>query len=148
MTKAPKKKGRPKSSKNKTKVVETKFATVIKDMKSDQRKVLDQLLFSATEPSVNPSLPESVLSPPRGRQLPQNNIKKDHLLIKGIKINKNMTSGEWEVSLVETNKGNFGTGQEQTKRIDQKQVRALVSHLKNVFEEDLKAFLEEENDNK
>lgn len=142
-----KSRGRPKGSKNKggRQVIQTKFGTVIESLSSSQKKMLDQLMFTATDPSTNGHLPDSVFQGVRqGRALPQNDIKKDHVLIKGLHLTKNMNTGDWEVSMIETNHGKFGTSAEQTAKINQKIVRALISYMKNVFEKDLQSFIEKE----
>lgn len=147
--------GRPKGSKNKAKsedpnsrVLKTSFGVVIKNMSSKQKKVLDQLVFSTTPNPGTGYIPSSVLQSTeikQGRQLPQNDIKKDHLLIRGLELVKNMATGSWEVAVIDTNHGKFGTGEEQTKKINQAIIRAFVTYLKDqVLEDDLKAFIEGE----
>jgi len=148
--------GRPKGSKNKNKIksepkiVQTKFGTVIPNLPPQQRKALDKLLLAGTAPSVSGRLPNSIFQAPEaalnaGRQIPQNDVKKDHILFKGINLSKNITTGNWEVESVTTNHGKFETGEEQTKKINQALVRAFVTYLReSIFEEDIKAFLEQE----
>jgi hypothetical protein len=123
------------TKKNKQKIVKTPFGTVFSNLNSGQKKVLDQLLFSTTTDST------TVV----GRQLPQNDIKKDHLLIKGFELKKNMTTGSWELAVIDTNQGRFGTGEDQTSRLDQKLIRSVATYLKQFIEEDLQTFIEQEN---
>ena len=151
---APKRRGRPKGAKNKSKpetkvkseakIVHTKFGSVIKNMTVEQRRAFEQLIMSGTEPSLPGAIPDSALGMNQGRQLPQTESKADHLLIKGIHLSKNMSSGNWEVSVIETNHGQFGTGEEQTKKLNQELVRGFVTYLRKVFEEDLNEFLSQE----
>ena len=126
--------------KNNQKVVETKAGLVIENMDSDQKKVLNNLLFAATDPSKNTPLPGSVLGA-QGRALPNNDIKKDHLLIKGINLSKDPQTGTWEISSIDTNHGQFGTGEKQTERINQTLVRNFVAYIKNIFENDIREFI-------
>jgi hypothetical protein len=131
------------SKNKKTKKLKTPFGTVIESLSSNQKKALDQLLFSATEPSIHANTPD--LSAPRnGRTLPQNEAKSDHLLIKKFSLKKNMTTGSWEIESIETNKGSFGTGEDQTSKIDQSLLRSVAAHLKQVTEQDLVDFIESE----
>ena len=113
-------------------VVKTKFGTIIQDLSGEQKKVLSGLLFSATEASEH------------SRQIPTNDIKTDHLLVKGINLTKNAYTGNWEVGMIITNHGNFGTGDEQTSRINQNLIRNLVGYLKSVFEEDITEYIKKE----
>lgn len=136
-----KKKRKPK---NKRSVVETPFGTVIKNLSSNQRKVLDQLLLSATDSSRAGPVPGQ--APTQGYALPQHDTKKDHLLIKEICLKKNMQSGEWEIGHIDTNQGKFGTSQEQTDAINQTLIRSVVHYLKSIIEPSLEAFIEEENE--
>lgn len=147
MTETNPKQTKKKRAKRKRKVTNTPFGSAIGNLSSDQKKVLDQLLFVSTAPSEASKVPESALGvPQQSRQLPQNDIKNDHLLIKQFSLIKNMQTGNWEISLIETNQGKFSTSQEQTDRIDQKSVRQFVSQIKEAFAPDLKAFLEGEKD--
>jgi len=145
--------GRPKGSKNKTKaqnIVQTRFGTIVPNMPPYQRKALDNLLFAGSAPTTAGRLPNSVFQAPEavlnsGRQIPQNDVKSDHLLVKGVNLIKNVSTGDWEVESIMTNHGKFETGEEQTKKINQALVRAFVTYLKqHVFESDIKTFLEQE----
>lgn len=141
-------KGRPKGSRNKLNVVATKFGTAIEGLNSTQRKALDQLLFSATEPSALGTIPNSILANrdhlSQGRSIPRNDVKTNHLLLKSITVAKNMTTGAWEVSHVETNQGQFGTGDQQTEKINQSLVISFVAYIKKIFEADLIKYIEDE----
>jgi hypothetical protein len=142
-----------KKKKKKTKkgpnVVKTPFGLVYKNMSSEQRQIMSQLLFSATDPSQHGHLPQSIFhdGPTQGRQLPKYDIKDDHLFIKGINLTKSLVTGKWEISLVDTNQGQFLVSEEQNSRINQQELGKIVNHLRTeVFEEDLKAFLQNEKD--
>jgi hypothetical protein len=140
--------GRPKGSKKKPMVVNTKFGAVVENLNSTQRKFLNQYLFSATDSSSAGIIPDSVFMSKeeirQGRQVPQNDIKKNHLLLKSIVVSKNMTTGDWEVSCIDTNQGKFGTSTQQTEKLDQKLVRSFVTHLREAFEEDLIEYIKDE----
>jgi hypothetical protein len=143
--------GRPKGSKNKSKsqaIVKTKFGTIIPNLPPYQRKALGNLLFAGSAPNTVGKLPNSIFQADglnAGRQLPQNDVKSDHLLFKEVHLVKNITTGDWEVESVTTNQGKFETGVEQTKKINQALVRAFVTYLRqHVFENDIKTFLEQE----
>lgn len=128
------------------KIIETKFGIVFQNLDSTQKRSLNELLFASTDPSPRQYISGQTSNEPKiTRKLPDYEAKSDHLWIHELLIKKNLTSGQWEVSSIDTNKGKFGTSLEQTKRINQQQVLNLVKHLKeDVFEEDLKAFLENE----
>ena len=139
---------KPRKSK-KDSIIKTPFGLVYKNSSSEEKAALNQILFSATDPSEHGHLPKSVFQDnlTQGRQLPRNDIKADHLFIRGINLTKNLSTGNWEISLVETNQGRFAVSEEQNNRIDQQEIRKVVNHLKaEVFEEDLKAFLEGEKE--
>lgn len=140
---ADKKTTEKKSSK---KIVNTNFGTVLENQSADQKKVLQNLIFAATAPSENSKIADSALGiqPTNGRTLPKNDIKIDHLLIKGISLAKNMQSGDWEISEITTNQGSFGTSKDQNERLNQKLLRYLAGYLKQTFEGDIKAFLHSE----
>jgi len=135
------KKGRKKKD-----VVETKFGIVFKNMNPLQKRSLNELLFATTDPSPRQYISQqSTPGQEIQRRLPDFEPKSDHLWIREITLRKNLESGTWEIGFIETNQGKFGTSLEQTSRIDQKQVASLVRHLReDVFEEDLKTFLENE----
>lgn len=134
-------------SKNKgQKVVETKFGIVFQNMNALQKRSLNEFLFAVTDPSPRQYIPKQGGNEFNiSRKLPEYDAKSDHLWIREVVIRKNLESGKWEVGEIGTNQGRFGTSTEQTRRIDQQQVLNLIKHLKeDVFEEDLKAFLENE----
>jgi hypothetical protein len=126
----------------------TSFGVVIKDLRGQERRALNELLFAVTDPAQHNILPESVLQDPnRGsppRELPNHDIKKDHLFIRGISLTKNLQKGTWEISLIETNQGKFQVGPEQNDQIDSKEISLLVDSLRSIFEGDLQVFLKNE----
>jgi len=71
-------------------------------------------------------------------------VKKDHLFIKGIKLEKNLFKGRWEISEINTNKGSFAVGSEQNNRLSQQVMQKMTLYLKSLFESDLEEFLSSE----
>ena len=132
-------------TKSDKKVIKTKFGIVMANLSTTQQKLVNELAFTTTNPTTYNSVPDSILngSSP-ARRVPELEIKKDHLLISEFSLIKNLKSGEWEISLIKTNQGEFATSEAQTKKIDQSLVRKLTLHLKEILEPDLLAFLEEE----
>jgi hypothetical protein len=120
------------SKKRNKEIVHTKFGTIIQDLKGEEKRALSSLLFSTTEPSES------------ARQIPSNEIKKDHLLVKGINLVKNPQTGIWEVGLIITNQGNFSTSEAQTTRMSQPLIRSFVNYLKDLFEEDVSEYIKKE----
>ena len=153
MTKNQQRRKRQKRNKKSNKEVAAEFSKVMGEMGGDQKKVLNNLLFSATRPSAqNPIVPKTILNmgseDSQPRSLPETEVKNDHLLVKGINLCKNSQTGEWEVSQVETNHGSFGTGMDQNEQINQTLVRGFVKYLKNIFEDDIQTFINDEKKRK
>jgi len=120
----------------------TKFGLVVKKQGgTDNKKSAPSVLVN------NSILPNRFFKGenPTAADLQKEN-KMTNLLIKEIVISKNMKSGDWEVKSIDTNHGKFGTGPNQTEKIDQQLVREIVKHLKEAFQQDVEEFIEgEEN---
>jgi len=69
----------------------------------------------------------------------------EHLFIKEINLKKNIKTGDWEIVHVGSNKGKFQLSFEQNQKISKKLMHILVTHLRTTFEDDIKQFLNEEN---
>jgi hypothetical protein len=136
-----KKKGRPKGTKNKLKsnvavpiVIPNRSIKLGPNTSEEDAIAPHSSLFAVRKKALRSD-----------RSTIVNEIKTDHILIKEINLVKNMSIGDWEVGYIDTNHGKFGTGKEQTAKINQKLVQSFVIYLRDhVFEEDLKAFLEQE----
>lgn len=128
------------------KIIKTKFGLVMTNLSTKQQKVLNELIFSTSNPDTHNTTPESVLNgSSTSRKVPELEIKKDHLLVSGFSLVKNLKSGDWEVVEIKTNQGHFTTSDSQTKKLNQKLIRELAIHLKNILEPDLVSFLDTEN---
>ena len=127
-------------------LVNPELHSLLNSFTEKKRTELNDMIISSLVPSEPSPIPKSAILNKivYGEEaLPQNDIKKDHLLIKQVNISKNMITGSWEVSRIETNHGPFGTSEQQTKKIDQQLIRQLISQLKQVMEQDIKDFIKE-----
>lgn len=110
------------------------------EMNSQQKKAMQQLLFRGTQ-DITTEDPETRQ---QARVLPDTEVKTDHLFIKDMKLSKDFKSGSWVISEVNTNQGIFELGPNQNERINQDMIRNLALYLRELFEEDLKTFINEE----
>lgn len=128
-----------------SKIIKTKFGTVITKLNNKQHKLINELAFTTTDPTVSSPSPEAIFDGSlNSRHVPEHEIKNDHLLISGVEIIKNFKTGNWEIGKITSNKGYFTSGPDQNNKINQQLVRELILHLKQILEVDINNFLEQE----
>lgn len=127
------------------KIIKTKFGTVITKLNSKQNKLINELAFTTTDPTLEVNAPSFVYDGSiKTRHVPEYEIKQDHLLISGIELVKNLKTGNWEIAKINTNQGIFAAGSSQNEKLDQQSIRKLALQLKEILQLDIEFFLKEE----